>query len=324
MGLTFMVILLMSGITRKFIHFSKNIEKANKQIKLSEKKYRLLTEGTEDCIFTLNKHFYFINANKQTFKKLNLKEENLGKTHFLDMLYLEKEHKDFFRDFVRDKLETLINTRERVNLRVRLKSFFSTEPKSYNISFEYLETKNDAEIICKASQLQEDIILKHIQAESGKYVIDNYMLTIEEICTRLVNYLPKFLDNESIGQVRIGLRELLINAVEHGNLNISFDEKSEAMANNNYFIFIRNRQEAPEYKDKKITVEYSLSPSKVVYRITDSGDGFDVASTFKSVKTNTEDLKLHGRGILMATGIFDKVSYNTKGNMVTLTKEFNK
>jgi hypothetical protein len=324
MGLTFMVLLLMSGITRKFIQFSKNLENANKKITLSEKKYRLLTEGTEDCIFTLNKHFYFINANKQTFRKLNLKEKNLGKTHFLDMLYLEKDHKDFFRDFVKDKLKTLIETRERVNLRAKLKSYFSKEPDSYNISFEYLETENEAEIICKASRLQEDLILKYIQAESGKYVIDNYLLTIEEICSRLVNYLPKFLDNDSIGQIRLGIREILINAVEHGNLDISYEEKTHALAGNNYFIFIRNRQEDQKYKDKKIVVEYSLSPSKVIYRITDSGDGFDVANTFRAAKKNTESLNLHGRGIIMANSIFDKISYNTKGNRVTLVKEFNK
>lgn len=325
MGLTFMLIFLMSGITRKFIQFSKNIAVANKQITSSEKKYRILTEGTEDCIFSLNKDLYFLNANKQSFKKLNLKEENLSKTHFFDILYMEEDHKDFFKDFVKDKLETLKENRERVNIRSKLKSFFSKEPDSYNISFEYLEIENDFEIICKATRLQEDNILKYIQAESGKYVIDNYMLTIEEISNRLVNYLPKFLDNESIAQIRLGLREILINAVEHGNLDISFEEKSKALENNNYFIFIRNRQKDQKYKDKKIIIEYSLTPSRVIYRITDNGNGFDVKNILKISDDNVESFDLqHGRGILMARNIFDKISYNTKGNMVTLTKVFNK
>ena len=127
----------------------------------------------------------------------------------------------------------LKKNRKRVNLKARLKTFFSTEPKTYDITFEYLELGNNYEIIGKAVRVHKDIILKYIQSESAKYVIDNYLLTIEEISTRLVSYLPKFLNEESISQIRMGLREILINAVEHGNLDISYEEKSKAIEENN-------------------------------------------------------------------------------------------
>jgi len=324
MGLTFMVILLMSGITRKFIQFSKGIENANKQIALSEKKYRILAEGTQNCIFSLNTEYFFINANKQSLNQLNLKEETLNKTQFFDILYLEQDHKDFFKGFIKDKLDMLKKNRKRVNLKARLKTFFSTEPKTYDITFEYLELGNNYEIIGKAVRVHKDIILKYIQSESAKYVIDNYLLTIEEISTRLVSYLPKFLNEESISQIRMGLREILINAVEHGNLNISYEEKSKAIEENNYFIFIRQRQKDSEYKDKKIIIEYSLTPVKVIYRITDQGKGFDVNKSLSKLKDSSDNPSFHGRGILMAKNIFDKISYNKTGNRVTLVKEFNK
>ncbi len=232
-------------------------------------------------------------------------------------------HFDFFKDFVKDKLKRLKKDKKRIKLKARLKTFFSTEPKTYDLSFEYLELEDSYELIGKAVSIHEDIILKYIQAESGKYVIDNYLLTIEEISNRLVNYLPKFLNDDSISQIRIGLREILINAVEHGNLNISYEEKSEAIRENNYFIFIRNRQKDPQFMDKKIIIEYSLSPGKVVYRITDQGKGCDVKE-FNKLKDDSENFSEHGRGILMATNVFDKVAYNNEGNRVTLVKEFNK
>lgn len=69
--------------------------------------------------------------------------------------------------------------------------------------------------------------------------------------------------------------ELLVNAMEHGNLDISFQDKSEALENNEYYELLFKRQHNPVYKNKRITIEYSLDPSRIEIRITDEGKGFD-------------------------------------------------
>jgi anti-sigma regulatory factor (Ser/Thr protein kinase)/PAS domain-containing protein len=322
-GLTFMVFILMSEITRKFIQFSKEIEKASEKIVLSEKKYKILAEGTSDCIFSLDEDYNFIHANNQALRKLDLKSESLHKTNFFDIVYMENDNKDFLASFINDKLKTLKQTKKPVSFKAKLKTFLATEPKTYDITFNYLVKEEGDEIIGKAILIQEDIFLKYIQKESSRFVIDNYLLTIEEISNRLVSYLPKFMSPEGIREIRMGVREMLINAVEHGNLNISYEEKSKALQEDNYFLFIRNRQNQPEFKHKRIVIEYALSPVKVVYRITDQGKGFDFKTAYRKSKQVSEDVKAHGRGMMMALSVFDKVSYNKAGNSVTLVKEFN-
>ena len=123
--------------------------------------------------------------------------------------------------------------------------------------------------------------------------------------------------------LRIALREMVINAIEHGNLGVTFEEKCNAMETDTYFSFINERQLDPTKKNKKVNVEYSLDERRVAYIITDEGDGFDhrgVSAT--SADRANEDLLSHGRGIAMATSVFDRVIYNESGNQVMLIKYF--
>lgn len=72
-------------------------------------------------------------------------------------------------------------------------------------------------------------------------------------------------------------------------------------------------------------IEYSLNPVKVVYRITDEGEGFDHMALFHNHSRDAnEQLLAHGRGISLARTIFDSVTFNEKGNQVTLLKKFQK
>ena len=55
-------------------------------------------------------------------------------------------------------------------------------------------------------------------------------------------------------ELRTGLEELIINAIEHGNLNISFEEKNTAILNGTFASLLEQRQVNELYKDKNITI----------------------------------------------------------------------
>ncbi|HPS56739.1 MAG TPA: ATP-binding protein [Spirochaetota bacterium] len=75
--------------------------------------------------------------------------------------------------------------------------------------------------------------------------------------------------------------------------------------------------------DKKVAIEYTLTPRKVVYVIRDDGAGFDHKKMRDSaLATANDELLSHGRGIAMTTNAFDEVTYNNKGNEVKLVKYF--
>lgn len=121
------------------------------------------------------------------------------------------------------------------------------------------------------------------------------------------------------GTIALGLSELMINAVEHGNLGISYDEKSELHANGNWEKEIEHRLDDPQFADRVVKLYYDKTESKVSFRVVDQGDGFDWEKYIEPDPARAFDS--HGRGIPMAKMIsFDSIEYHGKGNIVTGVK----
>ncbi|MCP4133707.1 MAG: ATP-binding protein, partial [bacterium] len=64
-------------------------------------------------------------------------------------------------------------------------------------------------------------------------------------------------------------------------------------------------------------------PDRVIYTVTDEGNGFIFQPFINSRMADVNKrMESHGRGIIMAKNIFDAITYNKKGNQVTLEKKF--
>lgn len=115
-------------------------------------------------------------------------------------------------------------------------------------------------------------------------------------------------------KIQIGLNELFMNAIEHGNLGITYEEKSEIIKKNTWLSTIYNRLFQSENKSKQVTVRFEKTPTRITIKIKDCGHGFQW-QPFLSHQHNTN---CHGRGILIAKDYaFDELYYNNKGNEVT-------
>lgn len=126
-------------------------------------------------------------------------------------------------------------------------------------------------------------------------------------------------------RVVTGIMELFINAIEHGNLQMNYEEKTRLVAENKWHLEIIRRLEMPEYLNKKINVIFS-NDGKGIYKleIEDQGKGFDWQQFLYVDPSRAFDN--HGRGIAMANLLsFDQINYNAKGNKVTalINKEEN-
>jgi anti-sigma regulatory factor (Ser/Thr protein kinase) len=226
------------------------------------------------------------------------------------------------RQIVRANLRSLSRDRESVSFTALMDDPRTGEPEELEFHIAYLETDSgETEYICRAEKRRADRLLRSIDSESLQLTIDNYIISIDHVASRLTSALSKYMDSGSALMLKMGLQEILINAVEHGNLNISFDEKTRALEENRYLDFIRERQQDPRYRDRRVHIEYKLTPQAVQYRITDEGDGFDISDTMKRVDDTVEQEQLsHGRGIRMTRLLFDKLQYNSRGNQVLLVK----
>lgn len=116
-------------------------------------------------------------------------------------------------------------------------------------------------------------------------------------------------------RVATGLSELLINSVEHGNLGISYAEKSELVRQGHWRAEIDRRLKQPEYQDKLVFVKIAREPTRTTFTIKDQGNGFD-SSTFLNFSPERAT-DLHGRGIALSRMLsFDSLDYLGNGNQV--------
>jgi DNA-binding response OmpR family regulator len=113
-----------------------------------------------------------------------------------------------------------------------------------------------------------------------------------------------------------GLQELLVNAVEHGNLGISYAEKSALLLGGGWLEEVERRAGLPEYRERQVAVGFERNNCEVSFVIEDQGDGFDWTDYLDFSPERAFDL--HGRGIAMASKLsFDRLVYEGRGNRVT-------
>jgi len=120
--------------------------------------------------------------------------------------------------------------------------------------------------------------------------------------------------------VVLGLTELMVNAIEHGNLGISYEEKSRLNASGEWESEVEKRLNMPENASRRATVEFQRNENKIVFIILDQGGGFEWKNYLNISPDRAFDS--HGRGIAMARSIsFDQIEYRGNGNEVSVTVE---
>ena len=323
LGITSFALSVVAGLITHYVNVAMYVDNANRKISVSEKKYRVLVEGTTDFIFTLDSAFNILSANRSATKKLAFAPASDVQKNLTDILRTSGSSGELDLRLIKEKLEKF---KKYPAAAVSFTSFIElpdSELEEYIFTLESVSIDSLTEIIAKATPVLESITSKHLICETQEYEMGNSLYSAEELSRRLVRNLSKFMNPREINILRIGLREIIINAIEHGNLNISFEEKTEASMSPDYINIILERQKDPEYSARKIIIKYSLTSGKAVYDITDSGSGFDHEKILHSLKEKADQNELaHGRGITMARSIFDKITYHGRGNRVVLEKHF--
>jgi len=116
--------------------------------------------------------------------------------------------------------------------------------------------------------------------------------------------------------VAIGLMELLVNAVEHGNLDIHSELKQELLAKDCWREEVERRLSLPEYRDRYVSVNFFGSDRMISISIQDQGKGFD----YSKMDINCPCQDYCGRGIAIARGMsFSDVSYSGNGTVAEAT-----
>jgi DNA-binding response OmpR family regulator len=113
----------------------------------------------------------------------------------------------------------------------------------------------------------------------------------------------------------LGLTELLVNAIEHGNLGISYSEKRALRQGDRWEEEVARRLALPEFAGRRARVRLQRTPDELVFTVEDQGAGFDWQRYLDFDPERAFDP--NGRGIAMARQVsFSRMEYLGCGNVV--------
>ncbi len=139
----------------------------------------------------------------------------------------------------------------------------------------------------------------------------SYRLTRDLVPSGLCNYT-------TAENVSLALREAISNAMFHGNLEISSELREEGGIKR-FNEEIELRKAEPEFAGRMVKLACEITRDYAEYVIEDEGRGFDVAG-LPDPRDPENFFKNSGRGILIIRIHMDDVSWNERGNIITMRK----
>jgi CheY-like chemotaxis protein len=175
-------------------------------------------------------------------------------------------------------------------------------------------------------------VLAIVRVSKGQYSVGQFLTETAShfwlpndisLIPPLVSRLQKNLERKNVFsagelmRIGIALREALMNAIEHGNLELSSalrEEDDDAYRN-----LADERRRHDPFCNRRVRVCATESRIGVTFVIADEGPGFDPKSL--PDPTAPENLeKASGRGLLLIRSFMDEVTHNAAGNEITLVK----
>ncbi|MBN2233060.1 MAG: response regulator [Deltaproteobacteria bacterium] len=160
------------------------------------------------------------------------------------------------------------------------------------------------------------LVCRCLEERRSTFHIGNDIDLAQSLVNELVDEVGKFCGRDStvsLAGVRMALHEALINAIEHGNLQLSSHLKEEA----NYLDLLQQRANELPYRDRSVHITSIIGNRLFRCRITDEGPGFDWRRL--PDPTDPENLfKPHGRGLILIANYFDNITFSDQGNTISM------
>jgi CheY-like chemotaxis protein len=160
-------------------------------------------------------------------------------------------------------------------------------------------------------------VLQGMTRRSSQFIFENDPALVPPLVAQLREDLIEIgvCDVTEAMRAGIALEEALLNAVYHGNLEVSSDLRENG--DEAFHKLAHERRAQEPYASRRVRVIARLTPTHGTFVILDQGPGFDV----NKIPDPTSILdKPSGRGILLMRTFMDEVRYNSTGNRVTLVK----
>lgn len=141
---------------------------------------------------------------------------------------------------------------------------------------------------------------------------------VEACVTWLIQQTALTLPETQRLHLRTTLIELIVNAVEHGSLEILYQEKHEALTTDRFDTLIAERRRHPRFAKRRVVVQasYDKPRRRVRYAIMDEGKGFAWNRFLTKAEQPCDSRDANGRGVFLAKAFFPDLTYNERGTEV--------
>jgi len=155
----------------------------------------------------------------------------------------------------------------------------------------------------------------------NQYIIDNNIDNLNNHIKSIVTNIQFFFDNDDdVKLYSMVIYEAIFNAIEHGNLHIIYNQKKEWIKEGIYKEKLFSLMKEDYAINSKVFLTTTFENDTLTTTIEDEGSGFNPSKQL-TLQVKDELIRENGRGLILIKSYFDSISYNEKGNKVTLIKK---
>ena len=173
--------------------------------------------------------------------------------------------------------------------------------------------------MARTTRNQQQVLDCLIETEF-RFLLSNDPHRVQPLISHLQDHLTMMNLVDKAGLIRVGtaLHECLINAMEHGNLELTSDLR-ESEHSKAYRSLVDERRQLQPYCDRHVLVTARFSRQEAAFVIRDEGRGFDPAK-LPDPRDPANLQKCSGRGLFLIRTFMDEVRFNDTGNEITMIK----
>ncbi len=162
-------------------------------------------------------------------------------------------------------------------------------------------------------------LMQHMVRSECEFLLRNDTRLIPSLVGYLQSNLSmtNLVDEADRMRIGVALEEALINAIHHGNLEVSSELRRDSLES--YQLLVQTRARQDPYQQRQVRVFARFSRDEAEFRIADEGPGFDPGLLPDPEDPANLD-RPSGRGIVLMRFVMDEVRFNEQGNEVTLLK----
>lgn len=174
----------------------------------------------------------------------------------------------------------------------------------------------------KKKERLEQFIYTYYQEIKECYIIPSqihYAMPLIDIAVEKIEKLRLFDENELMN-IKIALDEALSNAIVHGNLELTSEQKGKTLEELIQFnSLVKQRSNEKPFCDRHVEFQYHINGSQAEFIVRDEGKGFK----WKTIPKNFDEidaLSTYGRGLILIHTFMDEVHFNEPGNHIRMVK----